>query len=99
MRKAVYLLAISAIIALVSTLLSWLYSERVSQEGLFSLYRGPAYNAHGWPWWFLKVYESGSLQFELIFFLLDFLFWFVVASLVLTGVFYLLTSIRKIIQP
>lgn len=99
MRKFAYWLVVSITLALVSTFLSWQHLERVSSEGLFSLYQGPTYYAHGWPWWFWRMFENGISEFHIPFFLLDVVFWFLVMASVVACIFYLIPGLCKLIRP
>ena len=96
MRKMGYILVVALALALLATGLSWLCQERVSSEGFFSLYQGPTYYAHGWPWWFWRCIEQGGCFFSISYFLLDVLFWIVVFLPVSLGCLFMFGLIRKL---
>lgn len=97
MRKIGCILVVAIVLSILAAGLSWFYQERVSSEGFFSLYQGPTYYAHGWPWWFCKCYEEGSYSFSISYFVLDILFWFVVFLPVSLGCLFMYSVLRKLL--
>jgi len=70
-------LIINLFASLIITLLSLIRQDRISSGGLFSLYQGSTYYGHGFPWWFLKIYEKGNYSFQFRYFIYNILFWFI----------------------
>jgi len=78
------------------SLLSLILRERISSEGLFSLYQGPTFYGHGFPWWFLKIYEKGSYSFQFRYFIYNILFWFIcgfVLLIIFNGAIYIKSKV------
>jgi hypothetical protein len=65
-------------LALGLTILSLIRTDRMSGESFFSLFDGPAFYGHGFPFWFLLIYFKGGWRFNLLTFIFDLLFWLVV---------------------
>ena len=67
--------------ALGLTVVSLIRTDRMSGESFFSVFNEPAFNGHGFPFWYLLIYFKGGWRFNLLTFFLDLLFWLVVVLL------------------